>query len=122
MRTPFFKFLFGALVAVSVFSAAVMWLWNVLIPDIFGLTPISFWQALGLLILARLFFSGFGYGRKFGGGFDKNRLRKKWQKMTPEERLQFVKNNHRHFGGFGGFRHGCESHSSDENDTQEKQD
>jgi hypothetical protein len=126
------KFVFGAVVAIAIFSALVMLLWNALIPDIFeGMKRISFWQALGLLVLARLFFSGFGNGRRFGGGFEKNHLREKWRKMTPEERKEFVK-THRHFGefggdgGFGGFgrRRECdfENHSSDENDKQEKQD
>jgi len=34
-----------------VLAYPVMWLWNWLMPDIFGLTTISFWQALGLLLL-----------------------------------------------------------------------
>ena len=33
-----------------------MWLWNWLMPKIFGLIEISFWQALGLNILSRIFF------------------------------------------------------------------
>jgi len=121
------KFVVGAIVAITIFSALVMLLWNVLLPDIFGLKPINFWQALGLLVLARLFFSGFGNGRRFGGGFEKNHLREKWRKMSIEERKEFMK-NHRHFGEFdGGFsdfghRHDFENQSSDENDTQEKQD
>jgi hypothetical protein len=121
MREHVLKFLFGAIVAVTIFSAIVMLLWNALIPTIFGLRVISFWQALGLLVLARLFFSGFGHGRRFGGGFEKNHLRAKWQKMTPEEREEFVK-NHPHFSRFKGFARGCENHSFDENDKQEKQD
>lgn len=34
----------------------VMLLWNVLMPAIFGLPTISFWQALGLNILSGIFF------------------------------------------------------------------
>ena len=33
-----------------------MLLWNWLMPDIFGLTQIDFWQALGLLVLSTLLF------------------------------------------------------------------
>lgn len=33
-----------------------MWLWNALIPDIFGLTVIGFWQALGLNVLSGILF------------------------------------------------------------------
>jgi len=29
-----------------------MWLWNWLMPAIFKLPPVSFWQSLGLLIMA----------------------------------------------------------------------
>lgn len=34
----------------------VMWLWNWLMPEIFNLTEITFWQALGLVILSSLLF------------------------------------------------------------------
>jgi hypothetical protein len=40
----------------------VQWLWNWLVPDIFGLRPIRFWEALGLLALSRILFGGFGRG------------------------------------------------------------
>jgi hypothetical protein len=33
-----------------------MLLWNALLPNIFGLPVISFWQALGLCLLARFLF------------------------------------------------------------------
>ena len=29
----------------------VMWLWDAVIPDLFGLKTITFWQAIGLLLL-----------------------------------------------------------------------
>ncbi|MDR1524082.1 MAG: hypothetical protein LBS79_02345 [Tannerella sp.] len=90
------------LAAVSGFSAIVMLLWNALLPQIFGITAINFWQALGLLALCRILFGSFGGGRMFAGGgkFHKNLIREKWLNMTPEERKEFIKN--RHFGhGFG---------------------
>jgi hypothetical protein len=34
----------------------VMWLWNWLMPVIFGLTKINFWQAWGLSVLCSLLF------------------------------------------------------------------
>jgi hypothetical protein len=37
----------------------VMWLWNWLMPDIFGLTKITFWQAWGLVVLAHILFKSF---------------------------------------------------------------
>jgi len=37
----------------------VMWLWNWLMPDIFGLTKITFWQAWGLVVLSHILFKSF---------------------------------------------------------------
>lgn len=36
--------------------AFVSWLWNRLMPDIFGLQAINYWQALGLMVLVNCFF------------------------------------------------------------------
>ena len=33
-----------------------MWLWNGLLPEMFGLPAVTFWQALGLCLLARFLF------------------------------------------------------------------
>ncbi len=38
------------------FTFPTMWLWNWLMPAIFGLIKISFWQALGLNLLCGLLF------------------------------------------------------------------
>ena len=55
-----------AVVFVSVAGAVVMWLWNALVPDIFGVSEITWVQALGLLVLARLLVGGRGHGRPGG--------------------------------------------------------
>lgn len=34
----------------------IMWLWNWLMPDLFGLSKISVWKAIGLSILCELLF------------------------------------------------------------------
>jgi len=64
------------------FGELVMRLWNWLLPPLFGLHMITFWQALGLLLLSRIFFGSWGSG----GGNRRSRRREKWDKMTPEER------------------------------------
>lgn len=46
---------FGVL-AGTAFTFALMLLWNWLMPAIFGLTVITFWQALGLLALSKILF------------------------------------------------------------------
>lgn len=44
-----------------IFSLPVMWLWNWLMPTIFGLVKISWVQALGLSVLCGFLFRGNGY-------------------------------------------------------------
>ena len=44
------------------FGAVIMWLWNCLMPAIFHLGLITYWQAFGLAILGRLLFGGFHHG------------------------------------------------------------
>lgn len=87
------KFLFIPLIllAIAAFSAATMALWNALMPVIFQLPVINFWQAMGLLVLARLLF---GIGRpchRWGGPPWKHKLREKVSKMSSEEREAFFK-------------------------------
>ncbi len=82
------KILLLLVLAGTVFSFVVMWLWNHLMPVIFGLHAISFWQALGLLVLSKILFGGF-HGRHGFGGNWRMRLIERWEQMTPEEREKF---------------------------------
>lgn len=50
------------------FGFVIMWLWNALMPDIFGLGTITYWQGIGLFILAKIL-CGVGGG---GGSKHKN--------------------------------------------------
>lgn len=76
-----------ALIGIAAFGSVVMLLWNALMPDIFHLPVISFWQALGLLVLTKVLFSNFRGGGPRARMRDK--LREKWMNMTPEEREKF---------------------------------
>jgi len=95
----------GFLAIAAGFGAVVMLLWNWLMPSIFGLGAVNFWQALGILILCRLLFGSFG-GRRHGGMgrgmHGRNPVREKWLKMTPEQRKEFINRRMEHFAG-GGF-------------------
>jgi len=42
------------------FGYAFMLLWNWLMPLIFDLMAITYWQAVGILVLAKMIFGGFG--------------------------------------------------------------
>jgi hypothetical protein len=41
------------------FGWLVMLLWNWLMPSLFGIKEITYWQAFGITILAKILFSGF---------------------------------------------------------------
>jgi hypothetical protein len=43
------------------FALFIKLLWNWLMPAIFGLTEITYWQAFGIFILAKLLFGSFGH-------------------------------------------------------------
>lgn len=44
------------------FGWIVMLLWNALLPDLFHTSAIGYWQAVGLLLLARILTGGLGLG------------------------------------------------------------
>lgn len=50
----------GVTVFGFIFGYIIMWLWNRLMPEIFGLTTITYWQGIGLFILARILLGSFG--------------------------------------------------------------
>lgn len=71
------------------FGFIVMYLWNYTMPGIFNLPQISFWQAICLLLLSRIFFSG--GGKPFGHRQHNwsHRIHSKWENMSPEEKEKF---------------------------------
>jgi hypothetical protein len=47
----------GIIILMGIFYALpLMWLWNWIMPTVFGLTKIGFWQALGIRLLASTLF------------------------------------------------------------------
>jgi len=85
--------------AVFVFGSAVMYLWNWLVPSIFtSLGPITFWQAIGILILSKILFGGFrGRGGWRGGcgcggygwrGRRHMQWKEKWMNMSEEDKAK----------------------------------
>jgi hypothetical protein len=80
------------IIAILVFGLVVMSLWNAILPAVLGVKAISFIQALGILLLSKILFGGFGGGRHRGGWRNKGRwmeMRDKFAGMTPEEREKF---------------------------------
>lgn len=82
--------LFGAAM-----SYVMMTLWNWVMPAVFGLTIITYWQAVGILLLSKLLF-GFGgwrhkshyaqHWKQHGGAMWKEKMEEKLKSMSPEER------------------------------------
>src|ERR1700728_2564193 len=82
------KFVFFAVLFITLFGFVVMRLWNWLTPAIFGWHGINFWQAVGLLVLSKILFGGF-HGRA-GQRWYWVRLRiDGWDQVPPEERDHF---------------------------------
>jgi hypothetical protein len=66
-------------------------LWNWLLPEIMGWKMISYWQAMGLLILSKILFKGFFWngGRWGNGRWSNHHWKSKWQSMSAEDREKF---------------------------------
>lgn len=87
------RFFAFALLFTAAAGFVVMSLWNTLLPTILGVAAITFWQALGLLVLSRILFGGFRGGSwgSYGGirqGYWRQRMAERWEKMSPEQREQ----------------------------------
>ncbi len=84
---PFAIAAFGLLIGL-----VVMNVWNAVIPAVFHLGTITFWQAIEIFILCKILF---GFGGKGPGGFGgrgpwgRARMEERFKNMTPEEREKF---------------------------------
>lgn len=110
MRTRFLVFAPLALLAFLGFIALggylVQVLWNWLLPDLFGVPSVTFWQALGLLLLSRILFGGVG-GRRGGHGWGhgsrmrariRERMAERWHDLPDEKRDRLRAKMREHFG------------------------
>ena len=99
------------------FGYITMLLWNWLMPEIFGLTTITFWQAAGLMLLGRALT---GTSGKWGRGRSswKNRMKRKYENMGPEQRENWRKNMEQGCGGHWKSRskESTDANKSDESD------
>jgi hypothetical protein len=90
---------FAALVAIGV--EVVMHLWNWLLPALFGWHTITFWQALGLLVLSRILFGNLGGGGGSNHSKSDRCKNARWERMTPEEREKFRQDMRARWCGVG---------------------
>ena len=126
-----FRAVLGILVMlgmIAVFGVVVMLLWNALLPEIFGLPALNYWQAAGILLLSRILFGGLEHGhgnRRNGLGplSHGNKLREKWFHMTDEERKEFIEKERdflKHDRRYDRFSH--DRGSFDTSEEQKKED
>ena len=71
----------------TLFGAVTMWLWNWLMPEIFNLPAIGFWQAVGILALSRILF-GSHVGRAGRSSWKRARLRHRMGEEGPEAKAE----------------------------------
>ena len=51
----------GLAIALVIFFVLILifkWLWNITMPEVFGIKEVTFWQAFRILILASILFGG----------------------------------------------------------------
>jgi len=74
-------------------SAIVMLLWNWILPGISTMSPLGYWQAMGLLVLCRILFGGLNFNRhhdKVHRHFEERAaFKEKFMDMNDEEKSQF---------------------------------
>lgn len=81
------KFLVLGLAALLIIGFVTQSLWNWLVPVLFAGPVITFWQALGLLLLSKILF--FHFGGKRSHGPQSFGWKAKMMRMSPEEREKF---------------------------------
>jgi len=86
------KFMLFGVLALVLIGLVTQTLWNWLVPALFAGPAITFWQALGLLLLSKILFWSFGRGghwRNKRAGHWGYYWAEKWKNMSPEDREKF---------------------------------
>ncbi|MEO6131514.1 MAG: hypothetical protein ABIQ02_06675 [Saprospiraceae bacterium] len=82
-------FLLFAPLAILAIGGIVMLLWNAILPTLLHVGMISFWQAIGLLVLSKILFSSFRPGGRWHRFGPPDHMREKLMNMSEEERAVF---------------------------------
>ena len=90
-RLRFVGIAIAGIAAIGLFGFIVMGLWNWLLPEVFGARTVTYWQALGILVLSKILFGSFRGGGSGGNRHWKRRMQHRWNAMTPEERERFCR-------------------------------
>jgi hypothetical protein len=81
----------GGILLVALFGIVTQYLWNWLMPKIFGLPALTLLETFGLLLLAKIIFGFGGKGGRHKGWHwrEKYNMYNRFEQMTPEERQRF---------------------------------
>ena len=106
------RFIFNLAVSIVFFGVATMWLWNSLMPEIFKLPQLSFSQAVGLLVLTRVLFGGFGILKDMGHFMarkERQAIIENWHSLSPEQRAIYLERIRSRHGKFP-----CSTHDGEQ--------
>ena len=88
VRPPLKWLMIGSLIlAITLLmGGVVMFLWNMILPEVANVKPLNYWQAVGLLVLFKILFGGLGkrHHRKH-----RKHWKEKWMNMDDQERMEF---------------------------------
>ncbi len=84
-------FLLVAAIFIAALGGIVMLLWNNILVEVTSVRPLSYWQAIGLLLLARILFGSFRFGPPMNKSSHSKRKywKEKWMNMSDEEKAAF---------------------------------
>jgi Ca2+/H+ antiporter, TMEM165/GDT1 family len=95
-----FRFLipFFVVAFIGLFTSIVYALWNNVLIDVLPVKAITFWQAMGLLILAKILFGGFPCRGRRWGAYGRRHAIEHWESLSPEEREKMRAEMRKRFG------------------------
>ena len=88
--------IFFFLGVVALLALAVFGLWNAILPAVLGVKALTYWQALGILCWPKS--SSAASPRRGHDHFAHFMMRKRWEKMTPEQREELRESMRHRFG------------------------
>ena len=84
---------------VGLLAFVVYSLWNGVLVDVVAVKTITYWQALGLLVLSKILFGGFPGGRRGCGSRRKEHIMAKYlESLDPEQRERMREEMRHRFG------------------------
>ncbi len=102
-------------VTILALGGLVTVLWNALMPDVFGVPALTYWQGVSLLLLTQILLRGVGRWRASQGPPSRDHWKRKFEEklasMAPEERERFKEEWER--------RCGCGPQHTAENDKNQ---